>query len=318
MRRLLLAASVLALGAAAVTIGALHTYNAAGPLPAPRDIVIPKGGLADTARALQAAGAISSIRAFEAAAAVTSIEGPIHAGELPFPASASLRTVLLVLRTGHVIRHHITFPEGLTAAQIAMLLARDPALVGPVPVPPEGSVLPETYIYERGAAPASLLSQAQAAMTHLLAAEWARRAPDTGLASPRDALILASIVEREAHLDAERPMIARVFLNRLAQGMKLQADPTAAYVASGGLGRLDHALDHADLGIESAYNTYATAGLPPAPICSPGFKAIHAVLHPASGNALYFVADGTGGHLFTDRLAVHDSNVAHLRAVRQR
>ena len=130
-------------------------------------------------------------------------------------------------------------------------------------------------------------------------------------------MILASIVEREARLPAERPMIARVFLNRLSLGMRLQADPTAAYSADGGLGRSDRALEHADLEQVGPYNTYIVAGLPAGPICSPGIAAIKAVLHPATGNALYFVADGTGGHLFTDRLSVQNTNVAHLRAIRK-
>jgi UPF0755 protein len=153
-------------------------------------------------------------------------------------------------------------------------------------------------------------------MDRRLSAEWAQRAPGLILQTPRDALILASIVEREARLPAERPMIARVFLNRLALGMRLQADPTAAYQADGGLGRSDRPLVHADLEQAGSYNTYVIPALPAGPICSPGMAAIRAVLHPADGNALYFVADGSGGHLFSDRLAVHDANVAHLRAIR--
>lgn len=318
MRRLLLTACVLAAAAGGAGFLATRYYAAPGPLPQATAIVIPRGGLEAAAQALRAHGAITSTRAFEIAATLTAPEGPVHAGELSFPQGASLRTVLRVLRSGKVIRHRLTFAEGLTAAQIAQILARADALSGDLPVPAEGAVLPETYMFERDSAPAALIGQAESAMQRNLAAEWAHRAPDTGLGTPREALILASVVEREAHLPAERPMIARVFLNRLAQHMRLQADPTAAYVAGGGLGKLDRPLEHADLELASDYNTYTAPGLPPAPICSPGLAAIHAVLHPASGDALYFVADGTGGHLFTNSLTAHDANIAHLRAVRPR
>jgi UPF0755 protein len=259
---------------------------------------------------------VRNARLFQVAAAATVLEGPLHAGELTFPAHASLRTVLAILRTAHPVQHRVTFAEGLTAAQISLVLARAALLNGAIDVPPEGAVFPDTYIYQRGEAAAAILASAEADMERRLAVEWAQRAPGLVLHSPRDALILASIVEREARLPAERPMIARVFLNRLALGMRLQADPTAAYQADGGLGKSDRPLVHADLEQAGWYNTYVVPALPAGPICSPGLAAIRAVLHPAGGDALYFVADGSGGHLFTDRLSVHDANVAHLRALR--
>ena len=153
-----------------------------------------------------------------------------------------------------------------------------------------------------------------AAMRRVLAEEWAERAPGLPLRSAREAVILASIVEHEARLAIERPMIARVFFNRLASGMRLQADPTAAYGASGGLGVFGRRLDRDDLAREDTYNTYVVTGLPAGPICSPGLASLRAVLHPASGDALYFVADGTGGHAFSASLTQHSANVARYRA----
>jgi UPF0755 protein len=307
---------VAGLGAAALYAAAAR-FDAPGPLAAPRDVVVPHGGLAAAADALLVQGVIGDTAAFKVAAFATYAEGPIHAAELLFPAHASLRMVLAVLREGHAVQHKVTIAEGLTAAQIAGVLARTEALAGDVPVPREGLVLPETYAFERGASSQSVLSRGAAAMRGVLDAAWAGRAPGLPLRTPEDALVLASVVEREAKLPAERPMIARVFLNRLALGMKLQADPTAAYGASGGLGHLDRKLEHADLERADAYNTYYVGGLPAGPICSPGAASIRAVLHPADGNALYFVADGTGGHLFTDHLATQTTNIIHLRGMRR-
>jgi len=175
-------------------------------------------------------------------------------------------------------------------------------------------VLPDTYSFERDTPPDVLMARAHAAMTRALEAAWVARAPGSTLRTPREALILASIVEREARLPQERPMIARVFLNRLAAGMRLQADPTTAYGASGGLGVLNHPLSHDDLEQANPYNTYVVDGLPAWPICSPGLASIQAVLHPSSGPALYFVTDGTGGHVFSTSLTEHNSNVTRMRA----
>ncbi len=316
MRRLLLLCGVVAVVGVAGIYAAAGKFTAPGPANERKTIVVPRGGVSAVALALQENGEVGSAWYFEAAAALTSPEGAIRAGELEFPAHASVRDVLGVLRAGHPVQHRVTFAEGLTAAQISQVLVRKNDLRGAVVVAPEGGILPDTYEFQRDSDVASVQAQGEAAMKRTLAAEWARRAPDLPLRSPREALVLASIVEREARLPTERPMIARVFLNRLNLGMRLQADPTAAYSAQGGMGRMERALDHADLETPGPYNTYQIAGLPEGPICSPGLAAIRAVLHPASGNALYFVADGTGGHLFTDRLAVHDSNVAHLRSVR--
>jgi UPF0755 protein len=251
---------------------------------------------------------------FRAAAIATWTEGPLRAGELHFPQAASLATVLAVLRFGRPVQHRLTIPEGLTAAQIGRLFAGESLLGGDLPVPPEGALLPDTYSFERDTPANSVMARAHLAMAHALAVAWAVRAPGLILRSPHEAVILASIVEREARVPAERPMIARVFLNRLAAGMRLQADPTASYTASGGLGTLDRPLARDDLDHPDPYNTYVIDGLPEGPICSPGLASIQAVLHPSSGNALYFVTDGTGGHVFSESLAEHNSNVSRMRA----
>jgi UPF0755 protein len=314
MRLVLMAMIVLTLAAAA-GFGALHLYREPGPLPESRDVVVPHGGLETVGGALASAGVIRRVLPFRIAAMATMAGGPIHAAELRFPKEGSLERVLAVLRNGRPVEHKVTFAEGLEAAQIAQVIARQGALLpGDVTVPEEGAVLPQTYVFQRGMSAAQLSARAEAAMRATLADEWRMRAPGLPFHAPEEALILASIVEHEARLPAERPMIARVFLNRLALGMRLQADPTAAYVAEGGMGVLPRPLDKDDLAQVDPYNTYVVSGLPAGPICSPGVASLHAVLHPASGDALYFVADGTGGHVFSASLAAHHANVARYRA----
>ena len=294
---------------------ALRAYDAPGPLADPRDIVVPRAATMPLARALADGGVIDNPLAFRAAALLTQRQGPLHAAELAFPAHASLRDVLAILRTARPVEHRLTIPEGLTAAQIAGLLAADDTLAGPDPIPAEGAALPQTYRFERGASRDAVLARAQSAMTRALDDAWSSRAPDLPLATPAQALTLASIVERETARPEERPLVAAVFLNRLRRGMKLQADPTVAYGASGGLGALDHRLSRADLDHDDPYNTYRNAGLPPGPICSPGAASLAAATHPADSDALYFVADGHGGHAFARTLEEHDRNVARWHAV---
>lgn len=266
--------------------------------------------MATVARQLAAAGVVRSAPLFEIAAGLTERQGPLHAAEFAFPAHASVADVLAVLRFGAPVLHRLTIAEGLTAAQVARVLTDADWLAGDVAVPPEGSVLPQTYAFERGTARAVATARATAALREALAAAWRDRAPGLPLRSPREALILASLIERETAMPAERPMVAGVFTNRLRLGMKLQSDPTAAYGASGGAGFMARALDRGDLARPDALNTYVIAGLPAAPICNPGLASIAAALHPAAIRALYFVADGSGGHAFADDLATHLRNVA--------
>lgn len=309
---------MLAAVAAGGALGARHVYTMPGPLAEARDVVVPRAGTPRVAEALRAARVIGSPLAFRLAMLATMRAGPIHAAELAFPPHASLREVLTILRTGRPVEHHLTIPEGLTARQITALLARADALTGSADVSAEGVVLPQTYSYEYDATRAQVLARAAAAQVQALATAWAGRAPNLPLASPRDAVILASIVERETAKPEERPHIAAVFLNRLRLGMRLQADSTVVYAASNGLGVLNHPLTRAELELDSPYNTYRVNGLPPGPICAPGLASLDAVLHPMASDDLYFVADGTGGHVFARTLAQHDANVKRWRSLAPR
>jgi UPF0755 protein len=286
-----------------------------GRLAESRAIVVPRGATAQLAADLAADGLIERPILFRLAAWFTREDGTLHAGEFMFPAHASIDQVLAILRTGKPVEHHITIAEGLTARQIQGVLAHADAMTGEVRPIEEGSVLPQTYAYEYGAERDAIVTRAKTAMDRELAADWADRDPDLKLTSPHEALVLASIVERETAKPEERPHIAAVYLNRLRQGMKLQADPTVVYLASGGAGVLDHPLTKAELGRDDPFNTYRIVGLPPAPICSPGAESLRAVVHPTDTDDLYFVADGTGAHVFSRSYAAHDSAVARLRAL---
>jgi UPF0755 protein len=292
--------------------GVLH---APGPLAEARAIVVPRGGVNQLTAALAADGVVSQPLVFRGAVWLTRGEGALHAAEFLFPAHSSVREVLTVLRSGHPVQHHLTIAEGLTAQQIVAELAHAEATTGVVKTIDEGSVLPQTYEYEYGADRAALVSRAKTAMDKALAAVWADRAAGLPLASPREALILASIVERETAKPEERAHVASVYLNRLRQGMKLQADPTVVYLASNGAGVLDHRLTRAELGRDDPFNTYRSVGLPPAPICSPGLDSLRAVLHPLPSDDLFFVADGTGGHVFSRNYEAHDAAVGRWRAL---
>ncbi len=308
---MLLLGSAGALGWNAV-IGA---YRGPGPLAAARDVVVPHGGPEEVGRALLSAGVIGHVWQFRLAVAATSRDGVLRAAELAFPAHASLATVLDVLRRGRPVEHFVTIPEGLTAAEIEALLARTPGLTGKAPLPAEGALLPQTYAFTLGTTRRAVEARAEAAMTRALRGVWQGRDAALPLASPEQLVTLASIVERETALAAERPLVASVFLNRLRLGMRLQSDPTVIYADSAGGGTLAHPLTRADLERPSPYNTYQVDGLPPGPIDSPGLASLEAVAHPAASRDLYFVANGSGGHAFARTLAAHNRNVARWRAL---
>jgi UPF0755 protein len=310
----LLGLLLLALAYPAGLLGWRHLLDDPGPLTETRAVVVPHGNLSEVADALGEAGVIDAEHwRFRLAGYLTHKAGEVHAGEFAFPAHASLRAVFAVLRGGQPVQHHVTIPEGLTAPQVVAVLAHAEALTGADTPVAEGSVLPQTYAYTYGTPRAAILARAASALDRALEQAWAQRAPDLPLASPRDALVLASIVERETAKPQERPLVAAVFLNRLRLGMRLQSDPTVVFSASQGVGVLDHALTRAELDRDDAYNTYRNPGLPPGPICAPGLASLQAVLHPADSDALYFVADGSGGHAFARTLTEHDRNVQHAR-----
>ncbi|MBU6425133.1 MAG: endolytic transglycosylase MltG [Rhodospirillales bacterium] len=291
---------------------AVHeTYDGPGAGKVDATVVIPPGGIAGVADTLAKAGVIDYPLMFRAAAWFTRDAGPLRAGEYLFPAHASLRQILDTLRHGAEVQHQATIPEGLTGQQIAAIIDALPVARGHVAPPADGSVLPQTYDYVWGTNRATILARGQAAMQALLAKDWAGREAGLPLSTPQQALILASIVQQETPLNGDMPFIAAVYENRLKKGMRLQADPTVIFAASGGRQSGGMSITRADLQIDSPYNTYMTNGLPPGPICSPGAAALTAVLHPAQSNALYFVATNDGSHrsVFTHDFQKQLSNI---------
>jgi UPF0755 protein len=214
------------------------------------------------------------------------------------------------------VGHRITIAEGLTSDATVALVKADPVLTGDVPVVPEGSLLPETYIFERGTTRAELLQRMHQAQEKVLADLWPKRKEGLPFMTVQDALKLASLVEKETAIAAERPHVAAVFINRLNRGMKLESDPTIIYGLTKGA-PLGHALRQSELATPNPFSTYQIVGLPPTPICNPGRGAIAAVLNPAESDDLYFVADGSGGHVFASSFAEHARNVAQWRRLEQ-
>ncbi len=288
-----------------------------GPLVEERLVQIPRGGLDGVVRALEEAGAVAPGWALALAARLSGKDRTLKAGEYRIAAGATPRAVLELLDSGRVALHRITVPEGLTTAEIHAILAAAEVLDGPLPEPgPEGTLLPETWLVPRGEPRARLLERMEAAMRATLAELWAARAPDLPYREPREAVILASLIERETPLKEEQPLVAAVFVNRLKRGMPLQSDPTVVFALTEGRNRLDRPLTRKDLEIDHPYNTYKIPGLPPGPIANPGRAALAAALAPAPVDYLYFVADGTGGHVFARTLAEHNRNVARWRRIR--
>jgi UPF0755 protein len=313
LRRIGLVLALLAAAAGLAAWQGWRAYTAPGPLAEERAVAIPRGGAEGIAGALSRAGVIGDTRAFALAAWAPRAEGPLRAAEFAFPPGASLQEVLRILREGRPVQRRLTIPEGLSARQIATLLERTEGLTGDIPPIAEGALLPETYAYQRGDARAALVRRAEAAMAQALAEAWAGRAEGLPLASPREALVLASIVERETGLAEERARIAAVFVNRLRRGMPLQSDPTVIYAAAEGAA-FDRPITRADLERDHPFNTYRNRGLPPAPIAAPGRDALRAVTRPAQTEELFFVATGEGGHAFARTLEEHNRNVARWRA----
>lgn len=321
MRRLFLALFALLVLCGAGSGALLWSYaHRPGPLEQGTDHVVPRGSSARIARDLAEARIIPagqfSDYAFRLIVRLTRGQGALHAAELHFPARANIIEILHVLRHAQPVRHFLTVPEGLTVRQITTLLENQPLLSGPVPAFDEGALLPQTLAYERGTSRSEIVRRLEILMREALARVWAGRAPDPYVTAPQQLIVLASIVERETGNSAERPKVARVFLNRLARGMKLQSDPTAIYDLSGGEGVLDHGVTHDELHVPGPHNTYVIDGIPPTPICSPGLAALQAVAHPAEGDMLYFVADGHGAHGFSNDLKAHNQRIEALRSVR--
>ena len=313
---------LLPIGAAALVLAALLViyffWWAPGPKAGPHDIIVKEGStVASISRQLAKEGAVpGSARTYYVMARVFGSHDPIQAGEFEIPRGMGGASILDLLQHGKPKLRLITVTEGMPSIIVAEKLASNPYLTGPLPDIPEGSLMPDSYGYQRGESRASVVKRMQEPMTKALAEFWPKRATDCPLAMPEQAIILASIVEKETGKPAERPMIAGVYCNRLKIGMKLDADPTVIYPVTKGkpLGRR---ILKSELHAQNGYNTYERPGLPEGPIANPSKASIEAVLHPAQTKALYFVADGTGGHVFADTLAEQNANVAKWFAIRR-
>ena len=310
-----LAAGMLILAA---LIGLYFLWWGPGPKPGPHTIIIQEGSsLAAVARRLDKDGAIpGTARTYSVMARLFGSHDPIQAGEFEIPRGMGGAAILELLQHGKPVQRLITVTEGMPSIIVSEKLAANRYLAGPLPAIAEGSLLPDSYGYQRGEQRSELVGRMQAAMSKALAQLWPKRSTDCPVATPDEALTLASIVEKETGKPGERAMIAGVYCNRLKIGMKLDADPTVIYPVTRGkpLGRR---ILKSELNAVNGYNTYRRAGLPEGPIANPGKASIEAVLHPAQTKALYFVADGTGGHVFAETLAEQNANVARWFAIRR-
>ena len=295
-------------------------FEQRGPLASEQVLVItPGSNLAQIARQLEAAGVLENAFIFRIGVRTMALSRSLKAGEFAFPAGVSMRDAAEIIASGKSVLYPLTIPEGLTSREIQELVRQEERLTGDIPDAPlpEGTLLPETYSFTRGDSRAQLIERMRAAMAAELAELWPGRDPDLPIKSPEEALILASIVEKETGVPEERPLVASVFVNRLRKGMRLQSDPTVAFGITLGEAPLGRLLTQADLRAPTAYNTYQIDRLPPGPIANPGRASIEAVLHPAETSYLYFVADGTGGHAFSKTLQEHNKNVAKWRKVQR-
>jgi UPF0755 protein len=303
--------------------GALWLGNAlmtqAGPLEKTRNVVIPRGaGPSTMAKLLQEEGVISHPRLFRVALMIDPTPKPIKAGEYEVPAHASMWALIELLQSGKQVQRRLTVVEGMTTAEVLDLVRKTEALAGEFTLDvKEGDLLPETYFYSRDDTRDGLLLRMKEAMDKTLDEAWRKRAAGLPLANRRDALILASIVEKETAIPAERPKVAAVYINRLRRKMRLESDPTTIYGITLGKMPFSRELTRADLQSNSPYNTYMVTGLPPGPICNPGRASILAATNPARDRALWFVADGTGGHAFATTLPEHNRNVERWRHIQR-
>ena len=314
--RKLFGLAIIAVIAAIAAVGML--WWSAGPKPGPHRITVEEGStLASVARQLDAAGIIpGNARTFRGMAKIFGSSDPVQAGEFEIPAGSSAATILDILQHGRPVVRLVTIAEGMPSIIVQEKLAAIPELTGPAPIPAEGSVLPDSYDWQKGETRTAVLKRMTDAMDKELTKLWAARKGNCPVYSEKDAIILASIVEKETGKASERPMVAGVLCNRLRIGMALGADATTIYPITKGkpLGRM---IRRSELAADNGYNTRRKLGLPIGPITNPGRDSIAAVLDPAKTGALYYVADGSGGHVFANTLAEHNANVAKWRAYRK-
>ena len=295
----------------------LYGWTASGPLGAEKTVIIASGSsLSQAARTLEQEGVLKSADSFLNRAKVFGGSEPIKAGEFNIPARASNSQVLSILQGGQTVQRLVTIPEGTPSIIVHEKLMAEPLLTGDIPVPAEGSVLPDSYSFERGEQRAAVLSRMQKAMQKTMSELWPKKTAASVVNTPEEAVVLASIVEKETALASERRTVAAVYSNRINRNMMLQADPTIIYPITKGkpLGRR---IRQSEIAAVNDYNTYSMVGLPKGPIANPGRASIEAVLNPAQSEALFFVADGKGGHVFAKTLAEHNANVEKWFAIRR-
>ncbi len=317
--RIFAALTVLGVAAGIALFGFMRAFEAEGPLTEDLVVEIPRGAALGTiSDRLLAEGVIGNRWVFYGGVMLNGEDRSLRAGEYLFPAGVSGAGAMDILRRGRTVAYSITIPEGLTSREVVDLLLAEDNLVGEVAeVPEQGTLLPETYQYTRGDTRADLIARMQQAMTETLEELWAARPEGLPLESPEEALILASIIEKETGVGSEREVVSSVFINRLNMGMLLQTDPTVIYALTNGQAPLERELRRRDMSVDSPYNTYRYRGLPPGPIANPGRSALEAALNPDDTDYLYFVADGSGGHAFARTLREHNRNVAEWRRIRR-
>jgi UPF0755 protein len=311
MKQLLLIAALVA-----VAIIGLVMLRPGGSADRDVEIMIARGSsLTEAAKVLEASGAIKSATGFVRNAKIFGSSEPIKPGEYKIQKGMDAGEILALLQSGKTLQRFVTIPEGMPSVMVQEKLMATPLLAGDVTVPPEGSVLPDSYAYSHGEPRSAVLGRMQKAMQTTLANAWAARKPTTAVTTPEQAIVLASIIEKETGRASERPMVGAVYTNRLKRGMPLQADPTFLYPITRGkpLGRVIY---KSDLNRDTPYNTYIYRGLPPGPITNPGKASIEAALDPAPSNAIFFVAQGDGSSAFAETLAQHEANVAKWRTHR--
>ena len=318
MRRLatwaILAAALLL---AVIASNFIYGWTAAGPLERETSVVIkPGSSITSVAQKLEKSGVVKSASAFVNRAKVFGASSTIKAGEFVIPAKASNSDILSILTSGKTVQRMVTIPEGMPSIMVYERIMANDRLSGSISIPAEGSVLPDSYAFDKNEPRADVLQRMQDAMTKTMAELWPERSADTAVKTPLEALTLASIVEKETALKSELRIVAGVYSNRLRTGMRLQADPTIIYPITKGK-PLSRRIRRSEITDVNDYNTYAMAGLPRGPIANPSRAAIAAVLNPQKTSALYFVADGKGGHVFADTLQEHNANVAKWYALRR-
>src|SRR5256714_14954953 len=306
------------IGAGAAYYYGRQKLEAPGPLQEDKVVNVPaRAGMADIADVLHREGVIDNNRwAFIGAVLAMKARSELKPGQYSFQKSASLRDVIGTIVEGKVVQHAITIPEGLTSEQIVARLSDNDIFAGSVrEIPREGTLLPETYKFPRGTTRDQVIQRMQQTQKRVLSEIWERRNPDIPIKSPEQLVTLASIVEKETGKADERSRVAAVFTNRLRQRIKLQSDPTIIYGLVGGKGTLGRPIKRSEITQPSPYNTYVIEGLPPGPIANPGRASLEAAANPARTRDLFFVADGTGGHAFTETYDQHQKNVAKLRTM---